>query len=59
VDGLPPTLLALAAQTARAAGHEQATAEQGPWRITLDLPSYFRLRSTAHFSDHRYEKSSG
>jgi oligopeptidase A len=40
VDGLPPTLLALAAQTARAAGHEQATAEQGPWRITLDLPSY-------------------
>jgi oligopeptidase A len=40
VDGLPPTLLALAAQTARAAGHEQATAEHGPWRITLDLPSY-------------------
>jgi len=40
VDGLPPSLISLAAQTARAAGEEEATAEHGPWRITLDYPSY-------------------
>ena len=40
VDGLPPSLLSLAAQAARAAGEENATAENGPWRITLDFPSY-------------------
>lgn len=41
VDGLPPSLLSLAAQAARAAGEEGATAENGPWLITLDFPSYF------------------
>jgi oligopeptidase A len=41
VDGLPPSLLSLAAQAARTAGEEGATAENGPWRITLDFPSYF------------------
>lgn len=40
VDGLPPSLLSLAAQTARAAGEANATAETGPWRITLDFPSF-------------------
>ncbi|MBW4489052.1 MAG: M3 family metallopeptidase [Trichocoleus desertorum ATA4-8-CV12] len=40
VNGLPPSLLSLAAQAARAAGEENATAENGPWRITLDFPSY-------------------
>lgn len=40
VEGLPPTLLAQAAQAARAAGAEAATPEAGPWRITLDMPSY-------------------
>ena len=40
VDGLPPSLLSLAAQAARAAGEENATPENGPWRITLDYPSY-------------------
>ncbi|MBU7584574.1 MAG: M3 family metallopeptidase [Nostoc sp. TH1S01] len=40
VDGLPQSLLSLAAQTARAAGEESATPENGPWRITLDFPSY-------------------
>lgn len=40
VEGLPPSLLSLAAQTARAAGEENATPENGPWRITLDFPSY-------------------
>lgn len=40
VDGLPPSLLALAAQLARDAGEEGATPESGPWRITLDFPCY-------------------
>ncbi|MDJ0615629.1 MAG: M3 family metallopeptidase [Calothrix sp. MO_192.B10] len=40
VDGLPPSLLSLAAQAARAEGAENATPENGPWRITLDYPSY-------------------
>lgn len=40
VDGLPPSLKSLAAQAARAAGEEKATPENGPWRITLDQPSY-------------------
>jgi oligopeptidase A len=41
VDGLPDSLLQLAAQTAQAAGDtETADAERGPWRITLDQPSF-------------------
>ncbi len=40
IDGLPPSLTSLSAQAARAAGDENATAEDGPWRITLDLPSF-------------------
>jgi len=40
IDGLPPSLLSLAAASARAAGEENATPETGPWRITLDFPSY-------------------
>jgi oligopeptidase A len=40
VAGLPPSLLGQAAQSSRAAGNETATPEQGPWRITLDYPSY-------------------
>jgi len=40
IDGLPPSLTSLAAQAARAAGEEDATAENGPWLITLDYPSY-------------------
>jgi len=40
VEGLPESLLGLAAQSARAAGAEEATAEGGPWRITLDTPSF-------------------
>ncbi|MBD0267494.1 MAG: M3 family metallopeptidase [Cyanobacteria bacterium Co-bin8] len=38
--GLPPSLLALSAQAAREAGETDATAEAGPWRITLDHPSF-------------------
>jgi oligopeptidase A len=40
VDGLPESALSLAAQTARTEGEEKATAENGPWVITLDMPSY-------------------
>lgn len=40
VAGLPPSWLSLAAQAARSAGAENATAEAGPWRVTLDMPSY-------------------
>ncbi|BAZ07149.1 M3 family metallopeptidase [Calothrix sp. NIES-3974] len=40
IAGLPPSLLSLAAQAARAAGEEHATPETGPWVITLDAPSY-------------------
>jgi oligopeptidase A len=40
VAGLPPSLLSLAAQAARSAGAENATPESGPWRITLDFPSF-------------------
>jgi len=39
VEGLPATALALAAAGARREGAEDATAEDGPWRISLDGPS--------------------
>lgn len=40
VEGVPRSLLELAAQAARQAGDETATADAGPWRIALDAPSY-------------------
>ncbi len=40
VAGLPPSLLSLAAQTARADGEEAASPETGPWHISLDFPSF-------------------
>jgi oligopeptidase A len=40
IAGLPPSLLQLAAQAARQAGATAATPEHGPWRITLDYPSF-------------------
>jgi oligopeptidase A len=40
VEGLPESLLGLAAQAARDAGDDEATPEAGPWRITLDAPSF-------------------
>jgi oligopeptidase A len=39
IEGLPESARALAAQAARDAGEAGATAEQGPWRLTLDAPS--------------------
>ncbi|KAI3913615.1 hypothetical protein MKW92_038259 [Papaver armeniacum] len=40
IEGLPASALGLAAQTAASKGHEKATAEEGPWMITLDAPSF-------------------
>ncbi len=40
VDGLPMTLRAQLAAMARAAGQADATPENGPWRVTLDVPVY-------------------
>ncbi|GIL51270.1 hypothetical protein Vafri_7134 [Volvox africanus] len=47
VAGLPATSLGLAAQQAAREGHEGATAEKGPWLITLDFPSYFPVMTHA------------
>eukprot|EP00747_Dinoflagellata_sp_TGD_P048312 gnl/TRDRNA2_/TRDRNA2_145542_c2_seq1.p1 gnl/TRDRNA2_/TRDRNA2_145542_c2~~gnl/TRDRNA2_/TRDRNA2_145542_c2_seq1.p1 ORF type:complete len:794 (+),score=180.51 gnl/TRDRNA2_/TRDRNA2_145542_c2_seq1:284-2383(+) len=46
LEGLPPSALALAAQQS---GAEGATAEDGPWTLTLDMPSY--LPSMQHLKD--------
>jgi oligopeptidase A len=40
VAGLPESWRAGAAQSAREAGADAATPEAGPWRLTLDFPSY-------------------
>ena len=47
VEGLPESALALAAQTAASKGREGATAEAGPWCITLDFPSYMPVMQHA------------
>ncbi|KAE8649265.1 probable cytosolic oligopeptidase A [Cucumis sativus] len=47
VDGLPATALGMAAQTAVSKGHENATAENGPWIITLDAPCYLSVMQHA------------
>ncbi|MET0403580.1 MAG: M3 family metallopeptidase [Cystobacter sp.] len=43
VDGLPPSALSMAAQAAKqglSPGAPEPTPEAGPWRITLDAPSF-------------------
>ncbi|GMH06492.1 hypothetical protein Nepgr_008332 [Nepenthes gracilis] len=47
IEGLPPTALGLAAQTAVSKGYENATAENGPWVITLDIPTYLSVMKHA------------
>ncbi|GAV74746.1 Peptidase_M3 domain-containing protein [Cephalotus follicularis] len=47
IEGLPATALGLAAQTAASKGHEKATAENGPWIITLDGPSFISVMQHA------------
>ena len=53
VAGLPESWLALAAQSAREAGEDGATAERGPWRVTLDFPSYLPFLQHAERGDLR------
>ncbi|XP_002527223.3 probable cytosolic oligopeptidase A [Ricinus communis] len=55
IEGLPATALALAAQTAVSKGHKDATAENGPWMITLDAPSYMAVMQHARNRDLREE----
>ncbi|CAH0475615.1 unnamed protein product [Peronospora belbahrii] len=43
LEGLPDSLLQMFAQSARDEGHLDATPENGPWRVTLDPPSYVQL----------------
>ncbi|CAH2043321.1 unnamed protein product [Thlaspi arvense] len=47
IEGLPPSALGLFAQAAVSRGHENATAENGPWIITLDAPSYLPVMQHA------------
>jgi oligopeptidase A len=53
IEGLPPSFLEMAAQAARVAGNESATAESGPWRVTLDGPSYVAFMKHAKRRDLR------
>ena len=53
IDGVPASLRELAAQSAREAGEAGATPEAGPWRITLDLPSYVPFMQHARRRDLR------
>jgi len=55
VDGLPASALALASQTAVSKGNEGATAEEGPWVFTLDIPSYLPVMLHAKNRDLREE----
>ncbi|KAM2729072.1 hypothetical protein EV1_000509 [Malus domestica] len=47
IEGLPATALGMAAQTAVSKGHENANAENGPWIITLDGPSFLSVMQHA------------
>lgn len=53
VEGLPPSWLSLAAQAARSTGAENATAESGPWQVTLDMPSYIPVMQHSRRRDLR------
>jgi oligopeptidase A len=53
VEGLPPSWKALTAQAARAAGAENATPEAGPWKLTLDFPSYLPVMQHSRRRDLR------
>ena len=47
LEGLEPTTLAVAAKKAVEEGHKGATAEAGPWILTLDYPTYSAVVSFA------------
>lgn len=54
VKGLPESARKLAAQTAKTKGDAEATAEAGPWVLTLDIPSY--LPAMQHAEDRALRK---
>jgi len=47
VDGLPASALAMMAANARKHGDAGATAEKGPWVVTLDAPCYLAVMKYA------------
>ncbi|MGA1354943.1 MAG: M3 family metallopeptidase, partial [Candidatus Limnocylindrus sp.] len=53
VVGLPASARQLYAQAAAGAGHDDATPEKGPWRVTLDPPSYVAFMKHAQRRDLR------
>ena len=53
VAGLPTSLLHVTAQAAREAGTPDATAQSGPWRITLDYPSFMPFMAHSRRRDLR------
>ncbi len=53
IDGLPAALLSAAAESARSAGSPGATADNGPWRITLEASSYLPFMRFARRRDLR------
>ncbi len=53
IQGLPESFLEMAAQAARVAGSASATPEAGPWRVTLDGPSYVGFMKHAKRRDLR------
>lgn len=53
VEGLPEESLRLAASMSVARGHPLATAENGPWTITLDAPSFLSFMQHAARRDLR------
>lgn len=53
LEGLEATTLAVAAQKAADEGHKGATAEAGPWLLTLDYTTYSAVVSFANNRDLR------
>ena len=52
-EGYPPTLLQGAAASAAAKGHEGATPDDGPWRLTLDAPILIPVLQHCRKREHR------
>jgi oligopeptidase A len=55
VEGIPASALRLAASQAEAAGERGATAEEGPWLFTLDMPSMLPVLQHCANADLRKE----
>jgi oligopeptidase A len=53
LDGVPPSARAQLAANAKRAGHDHANAEQGPWLVGLDAPSFQPVVRYAHRSSVR------